>query len=256
MIRVNEKRMYHIGLTKEEGAGYAILPGDPGRVEKIAAFLEHPAFLAQNREYTTWTGELEGERVLVTSTGIGGPSASIAIEELCKIGVHTLIRVGTCGGMQLQVRGGDLVLPTGAVRMEGTSREYVPLEFPAVPDYGVLHALVRAAGALHYTYHTGVVQCKDSFYGQHSPESMPNAPELFNKWDAWVKAGVLASEMETAALFTVSAARRLRAGAVLFTVWNQERARRGEEDAQQQDTTPAIRTAVEALRILIAEDQN
>ena len=253
---MNEKRMYHIGLSKEDGAGYAILPGDPGRVEKIAVYLENPAFVAQNREYTTWAGTLAGERVLVTSTGIGGPSAAIAVEELCKIGVHTLIRVGTCGGMQLEVRGGDLVLPTGAVRMEGTSREYVPLAFPAVPDYRVLHALVRAADTLHHTYHTGVVQCKDSFYGQHSPESMPNAPELLNKWDAWIKAGVLASEMETAALFTVSAARRLRAGAVLFTVWNQERARRGETDAQPQDTAPAIRTAVEALRFLIAEDRN
>lgn len=253
-MQVSFEKQYHIGLSASQGAGYAILPGDPGRVEKIAAYLENPSFVAQNREFTTWQGTLLGERVLVTSTGIGGPSASIAVEELTKIGVHTLIRVGTCGGMHVKVVSGNLVLPTGAIRMEGTSKEYIPIEFPAVPDFAVLTALSKAATKLGLSYHTGVVQCKDSFYGQHAPESMPNFTELNAKWQAWCKAGVLASEMETAALFTVAAARGLRAGAVLFTVWNQERERQGLPNERLSDTAPAVRTAVEAMRLLIQQD--
>jgi uridine phosphorylase len=248
-----EEALYHVGLRREQGAGYALLPGDPGRVKAIAGYLEQPRFEAQNREYTTWSGQLGGVRVLVTSTGIGGPSAAIAVEELARIGVHTLIRVGTCGGMQQKVAPGDLVLPTGAVRMEGTSGEYAPLEFPAVPDYAVLRALNEAAVRLDLPHHTGVVHCKDSFYGQHEPEQMPTAPWLQARWEAWKRLGVLASEMETAALFTVSAARGLRAGAVLAAVWNQERDRPALEGAHA-DAALAIRTAVEAMRILINGD--
>lgn len=254
-MNINDTKMYHIALRPEQGARYAILPGDPGRVEKIAAYLEEPEFVAQNREYTTWASALEGKRVLVTSTGIGGPSASIAVEELAKIGVNTFIRVGTCGGIDMEVRPGDLVIPTGAIRMEGTSKEYVPVEFPAVPDFTVLTAIVDAAKEGKMPYHTGVVQCKDSFYGQHDPNSMPNFAELDAKWQAWLRAGVLASEMETAALFTVAAARRLRAGALMFTIWNQERARQGIVEPQQLDTAPAVRTAVEAMRLIIQRDQ-
>lgn len=252
---MNEEKMYHIGLDGSQGAGYAILPGDPGRVEKIAALLETPCFVAQNREYTTWAGTLAGQRVLVTSTGIGGPSASICVEELARIGVHTLIRVGTCGGMQIKVQSGDLVIPTGAIRMEGTSKEYVPLEFPAVPDFEVLSAIVQAAKKLNLPFHTGVVQCKDSFYGQHDPDSMPNGILLKSNWDAWLKAGALASEMETAALFTVAAARGLRAGALMLTVWNQERARQGLDNPNVSDTALAVHTAVEAMRALITADK-
>lgn len=255
-MQVSLDKQYHIGLDASQGAGYAILPGDPGRVEKIAACLQQPSFVAQNREFITWQGSLLGERVLVTSTGIGGPSASIAVEELAKIGVHTLIRVGTCGGMHAKVCSGDLILPTGAIRMEGTSREYVPIEFPAVPDFAVLSALKEAAGKRGLPHHTGVVQCKDSFYGQHAPENMPNYAELNAKWQAWCRAGVLASEMETAALFTVAAARELRAGAVLFTVWNQERERQGLPNERLSDTAPAVQTAVEAMRMLIAQDRS
>lgn len=254
-MQVSEKGMYHIGLTREEGARYAILPGDPGRVERIAAYLQSPLFVCRNREYTTWSGLLEGERVLVTSTGIGGPSASIAVEELAMVGVDTMIRVGTCGGMQPKVCSGDLVIPTGAIRMEGTSKEYIPIEFPAVPDYSVLTAIVQAAREKNHRFHTGVVQCKDSFYGQHDPQSMPNEQELNAKWQAWTRAGVLASEMETAALFTVSAARGIRSGALMMAVWNQEREKQGLSNQRISDTTPAIETAIEAMRLLIRQDR-
>ncbi|HZJ57721.1 MAG TPA: uridine phosphorylase [Clostridia bacterium] len=245
------ERQFHIDLDDGHGAEYAILPGDPERVEEIAGYLKNPEFLASKREYTSWIGELGGEKVIVTSTGIGGPSASIAIEELYRTGVRTFIRVGTCGGMQLDVVGGDVVIATGSIRNEGTTREYMPIEFPAVADFHVVQALVQAAERLGYSYHTGVVQSKDSFYGQHSPERMPAGYELLNKWDAWIRAGALASEMESAALFCVSSYLRARAGCVLNVIWNQERGKAGMDNPRHHDNTRAIITAVEAIKILI-----
>ena len=157
--------------------------------------------VADSREFVTYTGTLDGVKVSVTSTGIGGPSASIAMEELIQCGADTFIRVGTCGGMALDVEGGDIVVATGAIRAEGTSKEYAPIEFPAVADLTVTNALVQAAKNLGKKWHAGVVQCKDSFYGQHDPEQMPVGDELLKKWDAWMKLGCKASEMESAALF-------------------------------------------------------
>ncbi len=251
---VNENKMYHIALSPADGAKYAILPGDPGRVEKIAASLNNPVFVASNREYTTYAGTIEGERVLVTSTGIGGPSAAIAVEELYMTGVRTFLRVGTCGGMQTDVLAGDAIAVTAAVRMEGTSKEYLPPEYPAVADFSVTTALVTAAHKLDVRVHTGVAQSKDSFYGQHAPSRMPVGNELLYKWNAWKAAGCLASEMECAALFSVAASLGARAGAVLHCVWNQERAEQGLPGAESHDTQQAIDIAVDALRLLIAQD--
>lgn len=245
------EREYHIQLTKEDGAKYAILPGDPGRTEKIAAYLDNPKEIMFNREFRTFSGYLEGEKVLVVSTGIGAPSAAICIEELAHIGVDTFIRIGTCGGMQLDVNPGDLVIASGAIRMDGTTREYLPLEFPAVADVDVTCALRDAAKKLDIPYHTGVVQAKDSFYSQHDPDSMGVADELNSKWKAWIKGGCLASEMESGALFIVSSVRRLHAGAVFHVVWNQEQAGSGMPTERVTDTDGAVRTAVEAIRILI-----
>lgn len=247
--------LYHIGLTPEQGAQYAILPGDPGRVEKIAQLLENPVFVKSNREYKTYAGTLQGERVLVTSTGIGGPSTAIAVEELYMAGVRTFIRIGTCGGMQQDVMSGDIVIATAAVRMEGTSKEYAPIEYPAVADFDTACALVNAAKQLGNRFHTGVVQCKDSFYGQHSPSRMPIGEELIYKWNAWIKSGCLASEMESAALYTVASVLRARAGCVLSVVWNQEREKAGLSNQTVHDTTAAIAVAVEAVRLLIIQDQ-
>ncbi len=246
---------YHIHLSEEHGAKYAIIPGDPGRVEKIAAFLDDAKQVGCNREYNSYLGYLDGEKVLVVSTGIGGPSCAICVEELAKIGVDTFIRVGTCGGMQREVAPGDVVIGSGAIRQDGTSREYLPIEFPAVADFKVTLALHNAAEKLGYTNHVGVVQAKDSFYGQHSPESMPISPELLYKWEAWKRGGCLASEMEGAALFIVSAARKLRSGAVFHCVWNQEVSKTAMPKDRKEDTSAAIKTAIEAIRILIAEDK-
>jgi len=249
------QRQFHIGCASGEVGRYCILPGDPGRCEAIAAYFEDPVHVAQNREYNTYTGTLLGERVSVVSTGIGGPSAAIAMEELCAIGADTFIRVGTCGGIRIDVQSGDIVIATGAVRQEGTSREYAPLEFPAVSDYAVLTALVDAAKTMDKSFHTGVVQCKDSFYGQHSPERMPISYELNSKWEAWKRLGVLASEMESAALFTVAAALGVRCGSAFHVIWNQEREKAGLDQLETHDVDAAIRLGIEGLKLLIQRDR-
>ena len=250
-----DEKMYHINLNKDDikGAKYAILPGDPDRVPKIAAFFDNPQKIGQKREYVSYLGQLCGENVLCVSTGIGGPSAAICIEELRQLGVENFIRVGTSGGMQLKVNAGDIVVVTGAIRMEGTSKEYLPIEFPAVADLDITCALRDAAKKLGYTYHTGVVQCKDSFYGQHAPQRMPVSYELEHKWEAWIRGGCLASEMESAALFTVCATLGAKAGAVMLCVWNQEREKAGLDQNEEHDTEKAIKTAIEAIKILINE---
>lgn len=247
---------YHIGLDRDSlcGARYAILPGDPGRVPKIAALLQNSKQVGQNREYTSWVGYLEDTPVLVMSTGMGGPSTAIGVEELAALGVHTLIRVGTCGGMQMDVLPGELVIVNGAIRQEGTSREYLPIEFPAIADFSVIIALKNAAEDLNASYHIGVAQCKDSFYGQHSPERMPVADDLKFKWSAWIQGGAVASEMETAALYTVSSVLRLRAGAIMLCVWNQEREKNGLPQEQCHDVEGAIRVAVRAVERMIRKD--
>ena len=223
-------RQYHIQVAEGEVGRYVIMPGDPKRCVKIAQYFDNPILVADNREYITYTGTLDGVKVSVTSTGIGGPSAAIAMEELYRCGADTFIRIGTCGGMQTEVKSGDVVVATGAIRMEGTSREYAP-------------------------FHTGVVQCKDAFYGQHEPETKPVSYELMNKWEAWKRLGCLASEMESAALFIVASYLRVRAGSCFLVVANQEREKLGLENPVVHDTDMAIQVAVEAIRSLIQEDQ-
>ncbi len=244
---------FHLKCHAGELGEYCLLPGDPGRCEKIAKYFDDPEFFSANREYTIWRGFLGGERVSVCSTGIGGPSSAIAVEELAACGVKNFIRVGTCGGIALKVRSGDVVIATGAVRQDGTSREYAPPEFPAVSDFDLTCSLVRAAEKLGFSYHTGVVQSKDSFYGQHSPSRMPISSELLAKWEAWKRLGVLASEMEAAAIFTVCASLGLSAGAVFHVIWNQERAASGlyGDEAEDHDTDRAVRCAVDALKLMI-----
>lgn len=255
MVYSNDGRLYHIHVAPGEVGKYVILPGDPKRCAAIAKYFDDPVLIADNREYVTYTGYLDGEKVSVTSTGIGGPSASIAMEELVQCGADTFVRVGTCGGMDIKVKGGDIVVATGAVRMEGTSKEYAPIEFPAVANLDVINALVGSAKDLGVTYHTGVVECKDSFYGQHEPETKPVGYELLNKWEAWLRMGCKASEMESAALFIVGAYLRVRVGSDFLVMGNQEREKAGLENPIVHDTEAAIKVAVEALRLLIRKDR-
>lgn len=248
-------RQYHIQTAKGEIGKYVIMPGDPKRCVKIAQYLDNPVLIADNREYVTYTGTLDQVEVSVTSTGIGGPSAAIAMEELCRCGADTFIRIGTCGGMQTDVKSGDIVVSTGAIRMEGTSREYAPIEFPAVPDLTVTNALVKAVKSKGYPFHTGVVQCKDSFYGQHEPERKPVGYDLLHKWEAWKQLGCLASEMESAALFVVASSLGVRVGSCFLVIANQEREKAGLENPVVHDTDMAIRVAVDAIRRLISEER-
>ena len=198
---------------------------------------------------------MQFHNVSVCSTGIGGPSASIAMEELHNIGADTFIRVGTCGGIDMEVLPGDVVVATGAIRFEHTSLEYAPIEFPAVPDLEVTAALKAASESLGYRTHTGVVQCKDSFYGQHSPEKSPVSYELLQKWESWKRLGVKASEMESAALFVVAAALGVRCGSCFHAVWNQEREKAGLAMPMTEDTSGAVKVGIEAMKRIIAADK-
>ena len=249
------EKQFHIACTKGDIGRYCILPGDPGRVPAIAALLDDAKQIAYNREFNVWTGTLLGEKVTACSTGIGGPSASIAMEELHKCGADTFIRTGTCGGIALDVQSGDVVVATGAIRYEHTSREYAPIEFPAVADFQVTNALVEATKKLGFPLHTGIVQCKDSFYGQHDPAASPVYYELQQKWESWKRLGVLASEMESAALFVVAAALGCRCGSCFHVVWNQEREAAGLDQKMSEDTSSSVKVSVEALKLLIEADR-
>ena len=246
---------FHIRCKPEDVGRYCFLPGDPGRCEAIAKHFDDPVHIGMNREYNIYTGYLLGEKVSVCSTGIGGPSASIAMEELHNIGVDTFIRVGTCGGIAMDVLPGDVVVASGAVRFEHTSVEYAPIEFPAVPDFAVAQELKAAGEALGYRTHVGVVQCKDSFYGQHAPENSPVSYELLRKWEAWKRLGVKASEMESAALFVVAATLGVRCGSCFHVVWNQEREKAGLEMPMTEDPSRAIRVGIEAMKRIIRLDK-
>ena len=250
------EKQFHIHCQEGDVGRYCILPGDPGRCKAIAALFDDAQFVTSNREFTIYTGTLLGEKVSVCSTGIGGPSASIAMEELHNIGADTFIRVGTCGGIDLNVQSGDVVIATGAIRFEHTSQEYAPIEYPAVADFEITSALVAAAKAGGYRYHTGVVQCKDAFYGQHSPARMPVSYELLNKWEAWKRLGVKASEMEAAALCVVADALGCRCGSCFHVIWNQEREAAGLDQNMTEDTSSAVHLGVEALKRLIEADRS
>ncbi len=246
---------FHIHCKEGDVGKYCFLPGDPGRCEAIAANFDNPVHVGMNREYNIYTGTLLGEKVSVCSTGIGGPSASIAMEELAAIGTHTFIRIGTCGGIPMDVLPGDVVVANGAIRFEHTSLEYAPIEFPAVPNFDITAALKAAGEDLGYRTHVGVVQCKDSFYGQHAPEKSPVSYELFQKWESWKRLGVKASEMESAALFVVAAALGVRCGSCFHVVWNQEREKAGLSIPMTEDTSGAIHVGVEAMKRIIEADK-
>lgn len=255
------ERQFHIKTKKGEIGRYVILAGDPGRVPKIAEHLDNAKQVAQNREYNVYTGYLNGEMVSVCSTGIGGPSSAIAVEELIKCGADTFIRVGTSGGMDLKVSGGDLIIANSAVRGEGTSFEYITADYPAVADFEVVSALARACkkvckNKIGENYHVGVVHSKDSFYGEVEPENSPVCDNINSRWKSYLKCGCLTSEMECAAIFAVGLARGVRCGAILTALWNVERSKNGLEDNITYDSSKAIGCVVDAIRILIDEDKN
>lgn len=256
---ISEEIRFHLKTKKGDIGRYVILPGDPGRVPLIAAKLDNARQIAANREYVTWTGSLDGVPVSVCSTGIGGPSAAIAVEELIMCGADTFIRVGTSGGINLKVSGGDLLVASAAVRAEGTSREYIPEGYPAAADFDVTRALKDAGDELSKDEdgcrcHVGVVHSKDNFYGEIDPNSTAVPAMLSQAWEGYLRCGCLTSEMEAAAIFSVAICRGVRAGAVLTALWNVERTKAGLLDKNCESSERAIQCAVNAIRKLIRQD--
>ncbi len=262
---MDENVRFHLKIKNGDVGRYVILPGDPGRVPRIAEYLDGAVQIAQNREYNVYTGYLNGEKVSVCSTGIGGPSAAIAVEELIDSGADTFIRVGTSGGIDLTVFGGDLIIAEAAIRAEGTSYEYLPQGYPSVADFDVTTALVQAAKELSGTepgqhYHVGVVHSKDSFYGEVNPDGSAVSENIKSRWESYVKCGCLTSEMECAAIYAVGLARsvfpkKIRCGGVLTALWNAERSKRNMPDTITNDSTRGIKCAVRAVELLIEQDK-
>jgi len=247
--------MFHLKMKKGDVGRYVLLPGDPGRCEVIAGYFDNPKLMACNREFKTYTGTLLGEKVSVTSTGIGCPSTAIAVEELVQLGGDTFIRVGTSGGMQPAERPGDLAIITAAIRDEGTTLHYMPIEFPAVADVEVVMALKEAATRLHNRYFLGITQSKDSFYGQHQPERMPVASRLLDRWKAWKMGGAVCSEMESAVLFILGSIYRKRAGGVMLIMGNQEADDPAARKGYVENLDALLATAIESVKILIQKDK-
>lgn len=249
---MNEEVMHHINMKKGDVGRYVLLPGDPGRCEMIAQAFDTCEFVTSNREYTTYTGTLLGEKVSVTSTGIGCPSTAIAVEELRLLGADTMIRVGTSGAMHPDTEVGSLAIITAAIRDEGTSLHYMPVEFPAVANLEVIQALVEGAKKNNQVYLTGITQSKDSFYGQHQPERMPVSERLVERWNAWKMGGAICSEMESSVLFILGSIYKLRTGGVMLISGNQEARQR---IRTKPDMNGLINTTMDALRLLIQSDR-
>ncbi|HXJ48738.1 MAG TPA: nucleoside phosphorylase, partial [Candidatus Acidoferrum sp.] len=172
-MAVQGSKKYHVGLAKGEVGDYVLVPGDPARTEMIAKYLDGAKEVAFNREYRTFTGSVDGVSVSTMSTGMGGPSVAIGMEELSELGVHTFLRVGTCGAAQPQIKMGDLVIALGSVRSEGTPNGYVPLEYPAVASLEMVNALVDAAKDSGVPYHVGIIRSVDALYSDLLPDTMP-----------------------------------------------------------------------------------
>jgi uridine phosphorylase len=243
---------YHLEVGEGDVADAVLLPGDPGRVGTITEGWDDAEVVADHREYRTATGSYDGTPLSVTSTGIGSPSAAIAVEELARVGADTLIRVGSCGGIQPETDIGDLVITSGAVRQEGTSHEYVRPEYPAVADHAVVAALAAAAEELGYDYHVGLTASTDSFYAGQSREGFGGfrARDSEDAIEELVEAGVLNFEMEASAILALAGIYGLRAGAVC-TVY----ADRTTGEFRVEGERRAARTASLAVSKLAAMDE-
>jgi len=251
----DDNREYHIELAPGDVGRYVFLPGDPGRCEMIAQYFDEPAFVTRHREYETWTGYLDGEKVSVVSTGIGCPSAVIALEELVRIGADTFMRVGTSGSMQPHIKPGDLGVISAAIRDEGTTSHYLPIEFPAVADFEITNALWDAANKSGKNVHIGVSQSKDSFYGQHSPERMPVAKRLQERWDAWMGGGAICSEMEAAGLYIVSQVLCVRTTGIMMIMGHPDQSPMSAEEWEASKVEGVLPVAIEGMREIIRRDK-
>lgn len=248
----------HIKLNDKDVGKYAIIPGNPDRCEKIAKLMDNHKKIQQNREHTTYEGYLEGEKVVVTSTGMGGPSAAICMEELRRCGVDTFIRVGTCASTSEKVKIGTIVIPNGAVRMEGTGLHYLPMEFPAIPDYEVLKILEKTSLQMGFDTKVGITIIKDSYFTEINPLEKPFGYHLYNRWNAYENGGAIATSMESATLFLIASCYDLRMGTVLVSATNykDETATDTSENGYPKETEfRACEVGVEAMRNIIKMDK-
>jgi len=250
--RLVAERKYHVGLAQGDVGQYVLYPGDPARTAVIAGFLDGAREVAFSREYRTFTGSVAGVPVSAVSSGMGGPSVAIGVEEMRELGVHTFLRVGTCGATQPGIKVGDLVIATGAVRTEGTGDGYVPKEFPAVADYEVVTALLEAAREAGARHHLGIIRAVDALYSDLVPDTMPDGPKLKAELEMWAKAGVVANDMESSTLFVVASVRRLRAGSLLLVVDEVGAGEIHHLDPAYMERM--LKVAVEAVRRLIERD--
>ncbi|MBS9422931.1 uridine phosphorylase [Photorhabdus caribbeanensis] len=248
--------VFHLGLTKSDlqGATLAIVPGDPKRVEKIARLMDNPIHLASLREFTSWRAEIEGKAVIVCSTGIGGPSTSIAVEELAQLGVRTFLRIGTTGAIQENINVGDVLVTTAAVRLDGASLHFAPMEFPAVADFECTTALYQAAKDLGATVHVGVTASSDTFYpGQERYDTYSGrvVSRFKGSMAEWQAMGVMNYEMESATLLTMCASQGLRAGMVAGVIVNRTQQEIPNVELLEKTESNALGIVVEAARRLL-----
>jgi uridine phosphorylase len=245
-------KKYHVGLAKGEVGDYVLVPGDPARTAVIAKFLDGAKEMAFSREYRTFTGSVAGVPVSTMSTGMGGPSVAIGVEELSELGVHTFLRVGTCGAAQPEIKMGDLVIALGSVRSEGTPNGYVPTEYPAVASLDVVNALVDAAKASGVPYHVGIIRSVDALYSDLMPDTMPR-PHLRDELEMWSRAGILSNDMETSTLFVVARMRKLRAGTINLCVDELGAGEIHHLDPSYMERM--LKVAIDAIRLLIERDR-
>ncbi len=248
--------VFHLGVTQEDlnGATLAIIPGDPARVQKIADLMDNPVFLASHREYTLYRAELDGHSVVVCSTGIGGPSTSIAVEELAQLGVRSFLRVGTTGAIQPHVNVGDMIVTTGSVRLDGASLHFAPMEFPAVPDFAVATAMKEASEESGATVHMGVTASSDTFYpGQERYDTFTGrvVSRFQGSMKEWQDMGVLNFEMESATLLTMCASSGLKAGCVAGVIINRTQKEIPDHATLKETETRSIKVVVEAARKML-----
>lgn len=245
--------VFHLGLTKNDlqGATLAIVPGDPKRVEKIAKLMDNPVHLASLREYTSWRGEIDGKAVIVCSTGIGGPSTSIAVEELAQLGIRTFLRIGTTGAIQEHINVGDILVTTAAVRLDGASLHFAPMEFPAVSDFECMNALYKAAKDNGSTVHVGVTASSDTFYpGQERYDTYTGrvVRRFKGSMKEWQEMGVMNYEMESATLLTMCASQGLRAGMVAGVIVNRTQQEIPDAELLKKTENNALGIVIEAAR--------
>ncbi|MEO6570071.1 MAG: uridine phosphorylase [Ilumatobacteraceae bacterium] len=249
--------VFHLDLTRDRlrGATTAILPGDPGRVPKIAALLDDPVALASTREFTSHLGHVHGEPLVVCSTGIGGPSTSIAVEELAQLGVRTFLRVGTTGAIQPDIDVADVIVTSASVRMDGASGHFAPIEYPAVAHFDCVRALVDAAEHLSIRSHVGITASSDTFYpGQERYDTVSGyvRRSLQGSRDEWARLHVLNYEMESATLFTQCAVNGWRAGMVAGVLVNRTQQEIPDASVHDRVVDRAVAVVVEAARRLLA----